>query len=453
MADQSDRQPPGDASTPDAMDVAALLDSMSDGCFAVAADWTVTYLNRACEDYVGRPRSEILGRPVWDAHPALCGTECERQLRVAMVERAPRCVEIYSAAHPGHLVELRLFPTRDGLAAILRDVTDERRREATLRESEARFRNMADNAPVMVWVTEPDGRCTYLSRRWYEFTGQMPETALDFGWLDAIHPDDRAETERVFREANQRQEVFCIDYRARRHDGAWRWVIDAAAPRFGDNGAFLGYIGSAIDITERKQAENRLKLLAREVDHRAKNILALVQVMIRQTRAASVDDFIRVATGRLYALGRAHTLLSQGRWTGADLHRLIDEELALFRIGPGGRVHLSGPPVRLGPEAAQSLAMALHELTTNATKHGALSIPQGIVRLEWTGGGHAPLVLRWSESGGPPVREPEHSGVGLDMISRTIGDQLGGGAGFTWRREGIVCDIVVPADKLAPPDG
>ena len=362
-------------------------------------------------------------------------------------------VEMASAIRPGHLVELRTFPTREGLSVILRDVTEERRREGALRESEARFRNMADNAPVMIWVTEPDGRCSYISRRWSEFTGQTPEEALGFSWLEAVHPDDRAETEAVFREANRKQEVFCVDYRARRHDGEWRWVIDAAAPRFGDDGQFLGYIGSAIDITERKQSENRLKLLAREVDHRAKNILALVQVMIRQTRAASVEDFIRIATGRLYALGRAHTLLSQGRWSGADLHRLIDEELALFRIGPGGRVHLSGPPVRLGPEAAQSLAMALHELTTNATKHGALSVPQGIVRLEWTGGGEAPLVLRWSESGGPPVREPERSGVGLDVINRIIGDQLGGGAGFTWRREGIVCDIVVPADKLARPDG
>lgn len=453
MADQSDRQAPGGASNPDAGGVAALLESISDGCFAVAADWTVTYLNRACEGYVGRPRSAILGHSVWEAHPALRGTECERQLRVAMVERVPRRVEMGSAIHPGRLIELRTFPTREGLSVILRDVTQERRREGALRESEARFRNMADNAPVMVWVTERDGRCTYLSRRWLEFTGQAPETALGFGWLDAIHPDDRAETETAFREANEKQEIFCIDYRARRHDGEWRWVIDAAAPRFADDGTFLGYIGSAIDITERKQAENRLTLLAREVDHRAKNILALVQVMIRQTRAASVEDFIRIATGRLYALGRAHTLLSQGRWTGADLHRLIGEELALFRIGPGGRVHLSGPPVRLGPEAAQSLAMALHELTTNATKHGALSIPQGVVRLEWTGGGRAPLVLRWSESGGPPVREPEHSGVGLDVISRIVGDQLGGGAGFTWRREGIVCDIVVPADKLALPEG
>ena len=451
MADRIDRKGPTELSAAGGTDLSAFLDSILDGCFAVAADWTVTYLNRACEEYVGRPRAELLGHPVWDAHPALRGTECERQLRVAMVERIPRRVELESAVHPGHSIELRTFPMHDGIAVILRDITEEKRREAMLRESEARFRNLADNSPVMIWITEPDGRCSYANRRWYEFLGQTPETTLGFGWLDAVHPDDRAEVEKAFHEANAIHGPYSVDYRARRHDGEWRWVIDTAAPRFGNDGSFLGYVGSLIDITDRKQSENRLKLLAREVDHRAKNILALVQVMIRQTRAPSVAEFIRVATGRLYALGRAHTLLAQGRWSGADLHRLINEELALFGIGPGGRVHLSGPPVQLGPEAAQSLAMALHELTTNASKHGALSQPQGIVRIEWMGGGGAPLVLRWSETGGPAVRQPEHAGVGLDVVTRAIGEQLGGSAGFNWRREGIVCDIIVPADKLVSP--
>jgi PAS domain S-box-containing protein len=563
---------------PPGIDLSKFLDSIPDACFALAKDWSVTYLNRACEEYVGRDRSGIVGRQVWDVHPALQGSECDRALRAAMGERIARRVELRSALHPGHMIELRIFPIADGLAVILRDVTKERAREAALqeqesrfrllanlvpafvwiaapdgktqflndrwyeytgqtveqalpdgwtdalhpedrartragwhgalssgtpyeiemryrrrdgtyrwylvraeplrdeagrvagwfgtsvdihdnkiaeqalRESEARFRNLADHAPGMIWVTEPDGRCTYLSRRWYEFTGQAPEAALGFGWLDAVHPDDRPGADRVFREANAGRRPFRLDYRLRRHDGEWRWAIDAAAPRFADDGTFLGYVGSVIDITERKQGEERLKLLAREVDHRAKNILALVQVMIRQTRATSVEEFVRVATGRLYALGRAHTLLSQARWTGADLHRLIQEELALFRMGPTARVRCSGPPVRLGPEAAQSLAMTLHELTTNAMKHGALSAPQGTVELEWTGGGEAPLVLRWCEKGGPAVLPPKNAGVGLDVIKRIAADQLGGGARFDWRTDGLVCDVVVPADKLVSPE-
>jgi PAS domain S-box-containing protein len=446
MTDRTDRH--GLLPESAGIDLSRFLDSIPDGCFALAADWTVTYLNRACEEYVGRDRAELLGHSVWDSHPALRGTECERHLREAMAARTARRIELESALHPGNLVELRIFPMRGGLAVVLRDVTAERRREEALRESEARFRNLADNAPVMIWVTEADGSCIYASRRWYEFTGQTPETALGFGWLHMLHPDDRAEAERISLEAKARRVAFRCDYRVRRQDGEWRWAIADGAPRFGDDGSFLGYVGSVIDITERKQAEERLKLLAREVDHRAKNILALVQVVIRQTRAASVDEFVKVVSGRLYALGRAHTLLSQARWKGADLHRLVQEELAMFRVGSAGRVRLSGPAVSLGPEAAQSLAMTIHELVTNAMKHGALSVPEGVVDLDWTGGGDAPLVLRWAESGGPPVRRPTRVGVGLDVVSKIAGEQLGGGARFDWRPAGLVCDVVVPADKL-----
>jgi PAS domain S-box-containing protein len=136
------------------------------------------------------------------------------------------------------------------------------RLDASLRESEARFRNMADHAPVMVWVTGADGSCTYLSRSWYEFTGQTMPTGLHLGWLDAAHPDDRGPAGRAFSTASERREPFRIDYRLRRLDGEYRWVNDSAAPRFGASGEFLGYIGSVIDVTERKQRELNAEFLA-----------------------------------------------------------------------------------------------------------------------------------------------------------------------------------------------
>jgi PAS domain S-box-containing protein len=130
-----------------------------------------------------------------------------------------------------------------------------------LREGEERFRNMADNAPVMMWVTDETGNCTYLNRRWYKFTGQTPETGLGFGWLDATHPDDRERTHDIFIDANRRHEVFRAEYRLRRHDGEYRWAIDAAVPRVGPGGEFMGYIGSVIDITERKLVEEEREAL------------------------------------------------------------------------------------------------------------------------------------------------------------------------------------------------
>lgn len=144
-------------------------------------------------------------------------------------------------------------------------VVEKLRIDAALRESEKRFRHMADHAPVMVWVTDPTGFCTYLSQSWYEFTGQTPETGLGFGWLDATHKDDVRRAEEEFVRSNQKQAPFRLEYRLRRIDGEYRWAIDSAQPRFGENGEYLGYIGSVIDITERKSAEQeREKLLMQE---------------------------------------------------------------------------------------------------------------------------------------------------------------------------------------------
>lgn len=144
-------------------------------------------------------------------------------------------------------------------------VVEKLRIDAALRESEKRFRNMADHAPVMIWVTDPTGYCNYLSQSWYEFTGQTPETALGFGWLEATHPDDAGRAEAEFIGANEKHAPFRLEYRLRRKDGEYRWAIDSAQPRFGEEGEFLGYIGSVIDITDRKRAEQeREKLLAQE---------------------------------------------------------------------------------------------------------------------------------------------------------------------------------------------
>ena len=146
-----------------------------------------------------------------------------------------------------------------GVLAVVIETTERVAAEASLRESEERFRNMADHAPVMMWVTDMEGRCTYLNRAWYAFTGQTPLEAEGFGWLDATHPDDKREAERIFLEANAKQESFRLEYRLRRSDGAYRWSIDAASPRFGPRGQFLGYIGSVIDIDERREAENLIR--------------------------------------------------------------------------------------------------------------------------------------------------------------------------------------------------
>jgi PAS domain S-box-containing protein len=185
----------------------------------------------------------------------------------AVAERKPFIFEHRVRRRDG---EWRLFSVRaipaispDGSirewVGVHTDVTEQRAIAAALQESEARFRNMADNAPVMIWTTTADGWCTYLNRGWYEFTGQTEEEAQGFGWLDATHPDDKPFADEAFRRATAEQAPFRVEYRLRRRHGVYRWAIDAASPRFSESGEFLGFVGSVLDIHDRREVEERLR--------------------------------------------------------------------------------------------------------------------------------------------------------------------------------------------------
>ncbi|GHA80007.1 PAS domain S-box protein [Cognatilysobacter bugurensis] len=166
--------------------------------------------------------------------------------------------------------------------------------EQSLQESEARFRSLADNAPVMIWMARANGQCEYINRQWLDFTGQDPESALGLGWLDAVHPDDVARTGRVFLDANARQAPFSDEYWLRRHDGVYRWCVDTASPRFGANGEYLGYIGTVVDITERKRMEDVLASEKRVLELVATGspVPEVLDTLVRRMEAQSVDGML-----------------------------------------------------------------------------------------------------------------------------------------------------------------
>jgi two-component sensor histidine kinase len=189
-------------------------------------------------------------------------------------------------------------------------------------------------------------------------------------------------------------------------------------------------------------------MLGLEIDHRAKNLLAVVHASVQLTQAGTADELKKAISGRIQALSNAHTLLAESRWTGADLRRLVTEELSPF--GPeGSRADVDGPDLRLEPQSAQSIAMVLHELTTNAVKYGALSVAAGRVRIEWSRADGGMLVLRWSETGGPPVKPPTRRGFGSRVVDQIIRTQLHGDARFDWRPDGLWCEIEFPAVGVA----
>jgi PAS domain S-box-containing protein len=266
------------------------------------------------------------------------------------------------------------------------------------------------------------------------------------GIRDLIHPEDLAALAQAIERMAHGEPTQQIDFRVRRPDGGIRWCIGTAAASVDAAGTVSRISGVTIDVTDRKEAEDRQVLLAREVDHRARNALAIIQAIIRLTRAKSVDEYVATVEGRIKALALAHTLLSNSRWHGADLGTLVAEEFGPYRIG--NKFEVKGPNVSLSPATAQGIALALHELSTNAAKHGALSSMKGTVSLTWLVQSDT-LTLRWVESGGPPIKSPSARNFGLKVIRASVEQQLGGEVKFDWNSKGLRCDLVIPLLETA----
>lgn len=196
------------------------------------------------------------------------------------------------------------------------------------------------------------------------------------------------------------------------------------------------------DITERKANEEARHLLAREVDHRAKNALAVVQAVVSLTRASTKEAFVDAVCGRVLALGRAHSLLAQNRWAGGDLAQIAADETAAYRRE--GQIKIAGPRVLLAPNAVQPVGLLIHELATNAVKYGALSADTGRVDISWSILSNGELQLRWIESGGPPVLEPASAGFGSTLIKEVTGRQLGGSLSLDWPVAGMQLVATLP---------
>jgi len=265
-----------------------------------------------------------------------------------------------------------------------------------------------------------------------------------------INPEDFELLDRSFRKITKTTNTFQTEFRVLRPNGDVRWCTGTAAASFDEMGRPIWLSGVTSDITERKRAEERQILLAEEVDHRARNVVAVIQSIMRLTRADSIDDYIGALDGRIGALSNAHRLLAGSRWEGADLTRLVEEEFAPYRASGNERVKSRGPNVLLPPATAQTIALALHELATNAAKYGALSVDPGYVELTWqTEPGKLELV--WTESGGPQIGPPDRRGYGSRAIVAGIERQLGGLVNFDWQASGLRCTLCVPHEDTSDP--
>jgi PAS domain S-box-containing protein len=260
-----------------------------------------------------------------------------------------------------------------------------------------------------------------------------------------IPPDRHDEEPSILERIRRGERVEHFETVRMRKHGSRVDISLTISPVKNAEGKIIGASKIARDITERKRSEAQIAILAREAEHRAKNVLATVQATVHLTQSDTPEGLKQAIEGRIQALANVHRLFVESRWEGADLHGLAQEELAAYSPGRETRVQIDGPSVLLEPNAAQAIAVILHELATNAAKYGALSVPNGQVRTEWSHEQNGQLVLRWTEKGGPPVEPPTHRGFGARVMENMVRGQFKGELKFDWHPEGLACEIVLPS--------
>jgi PAS domain S-box-containing protein len=232
-----------------------------------------------------------------------------------------------------------------------------------------------------------------------------------------------------------------------------RWYDLHVEPLRNDSGDTVGITCASIDVTQRKESEGHLRLLLRELTHRSKNLLAVIQAMARQTarHAGSVDGFLNQFSGRLQALAASHDLLVRESWYGASLRELIQSQLAGYIERKAGQIVIDGPAIALKPEAAQNLGLAVHELAANAEKFGALSVPDGRVSVTWGTGESAngkTIELDWREISGPKVKARRKAGFGSMVVERNLARALDAEVKLEFDPDGVRCRVTIPASQI-----
>jgi PAS domain S-box-containing protein len=319
-------------------------------------------------------------------------------------------------------------------------------REASIRQSEARLRATHENAAVGIVEVDREGRFISVNAARCKLTGHSSEELLgqpfSKPWVDGEpNPDHVLFQQQVAGDLNS----YTLENRFVRKDGTSGWVRVSSTAVRGAGGEFLYAVRVVEDITERKEAEERQKLLIGELNHRVKNTLATVQSLAWQSTRHGVPPEVAQQRfqERLLALSRTHNLLNETSWEGASLRSILQTELEPHGLDET-RYRLNGPNVALAPKAAVVLGMVIHELTTNAVKYGSLSVDQGRVEVEWHQRGIDTLHLTWSEKGGPPASAPERKGFGSRLMEQAITRELDGQLQIEFAPEGLRCRLALP---------
>lgn len=389
--------------------------------------------------------------PVYWIHGMLAAVTASLSVATAVV-MWPLIPQILRLPSPGRLqaevaAHLRTLDELKAAQKTLEDRVQTRTHE--LREANERFEIALRNAPIMVATQDRDLRYTWahnVPRGWDEsrLIGHTDE--------EGVLPADVATRVTALKHGAIETGASQASELTFELGGQQKWFDILVEPLRDGTAQVVGVTTVALDITQRKQSEDQLRVLLRELTHRSKNLLAVIQAIARQTasRTGSLDTFLDQFGARLVSIGSAHDLLVAGDWTGASVQTLLANQLGSYSDFIGNRITLDGDDIQLKPDATQNIALAIHELVCNAAKYGALSVDDGKIDITWrTEEGDAPVFrLVWKETGGPPVEAPDLVGFGRMMIERVVGKALDGEVKLDFEPDGVRCVIEIPARHI-----
>jgi PAS domain S-box-containing protein len=432
----------------------ALIQSSGDAIVAKDLEGRVVSWNPAAERLFGWRADEMIGQSIRRLLPPdrqheeddiLAHIRSGEQVGLVLTERVHR---------DGHnlFVGVTISPIRDasgnivGACKIARDASERMQIERRLRDSEVRFRMLADNISQLAWMAGEDGRIFWYNQRWTDYTGFDEHDRPDHEGTRVVHPDH---AERVF--ANYMKAIESgTDYEdtfpLRGADGGYRWFLSRAKPIRDPDGAVC-WFGTNTDITEQRDQAEAINVLLREVNHRSKNMLAKIQALARSSLGGDAG-LVKRFEERVGSLAVNQDILVRRDWGDVPVRELVDLQLA-FVDHANAKVTMTGDEMAFTPRASEIIGMALHELATNSLKYGALSLPEGQVAIDW---GHVPgrrFQMTWHESGGPAVAPPDRRGFGSQLIVDIPARSLEAEVRLEFGQGGVVWQFTTGDEVLA----
>lgn len=439
-----------------------IVGSAMDGIITINDAQSIILFNPAAERMFGLPASEALGQHISRFIP-----ERYRQAHAAHIQRfAKTGVTNRQMGSLGAINGLRAdgqeFPIEASISqvevggerlstVILRDITERKAAEEALLESRRRMEGIVESAMDALITVDEHQRIMLFNpaaERMFGVSAALAVGAPIERFIPERFRAGHAKHIRHFKETGvTNRRMGALGAISGLRANGEEFPLEASISQIDVGGVTIATV-ILRDITERKANEEARQLLAREVDHRAKNALAVVQALVSLTRAATKEEFIAAVRGRVSALGRAHSLLAKNRWQGADLAQIVGDETAPYQRP--GQIQYHGPSVVLGPDAVQPISLLIHELATNAVKYGALSVENGHVDVEVAILPGQTLELRWTEVGGPTVRPPASTGFGSTLVAEVATRQLSGTLDIAWPSEGMRLVATLPAATHRP---